>query len=180
MSKQATIVVEGIAAFAQQVFTAEAFEQGGTEYYGLQLLMDPDSEAARHIEATVEAVREGAQLGKVKADRLCISDGDDTDYKSHQGKLVLRASLRASKGRPHTIDNLCKPVVAEDNLIYSGATVRCKVNVWAQDNKWGKRVNAELLAVQFIAHGDPMGGGQTPNADGMEPVGSAEDQQIPF
>lgn len=180
MSKQATIVLEGTLAFAQQIFTAESFEAGGVEYFGTQLLMDPNSESAKVANATIEAVREGAQLGKVKTDRLCMTDGDDTEYKSHQGMLVLRATRQAKKGRPMTVDNLLNPCVQEDNLLYSGATARCKVNIWAQDNKWGKRVNAELLAVQFIAHGDQIGGGQTPSIDGMEAVGSASDQEIPF
>ena len=180
MSKQATIVVEGILAFAQQIFNAESFEAGGTEYFGTQLLIDPKSESAQVLNATVDTVRNGAKLGKVKADRLCVTDGDDTDYESHQGKLVLRATRIAKRGRPLTVDNQLHPCVQEDNLLYSGAKARCKINVWAQDNKWGKRVNAELLAVQFVEHGDQIGGGQTPSIDGMEPVGDASAKEIPF
>ena len=116
----------------------------------------------------------------MKAERLCVSDGSDTDYDSHQGKTVMRATRVAQKGRPMTVDNLLNPCVQEDNLLYSGARARCKVSIWAQDNKWGKRVNAELLAVQFIAHGEQIGGGQVPSVEGMEPVGEQSDQEIPF
>ena len=180
MSKQATIVVEGLLAFAQQIFTAESFESGGTEYYGTQLLIDPNSESAKVLNATIEAVRTGAKLGKVKADRICVSDGDDTEYPSHQGMMVLRAARQAKKGRPLTVDNLLHPCVQEDNLLYSGAKARLRVNIWAQDNKWGKRINAELLVAQFIEHGDQIGGGMTPSVEGMEAVGDASNKEIPF
>ena len=180
MQKQATIVVEGTLAFAKQIFEAEAFEAGGTEYYGTQLLIDRGSESEKVLLATIDTVRSAAKLGRVKADRLCVGDGDDTDYDSHKGKTVMRATRVAQKGRPITADNLLNPCVKEDNLLYSGARARLKVSIWAQDNKWGKRVNAELLAVQFIAHGEQIGGGQAPSLEGMEPVGEQSDQEIPF
>ena len=37
-----------------------------------------------------------------------------------------------------------------DNLIYSGCYVNGKVDIWGQDNKYGKRVNAKLIAVQYV------------------------------
>ena len=46
--------------------------------------------------------------------------------------------------------------------------VNATVNVWAQDNKYGKRVNAQLLGVQFYADGDSFGGGAVGSVDDFD------------
>ncbi len=45
------------------------------------------------------------------------------------------------------------------SVIYSGCYVNVQLNLWVQNNAHGKRVNAELLAVQFAEDGDAFGGG---------------------
>jgi hypothetical protein len=35
---------------------------------------------------------------------------------------------------------------------YSGCHANAIINIWAQNNKWGKRVNAGLTGVQFLRH----------------------------
>jgi hypothetical protein len=45
------------------------------------------------------------------------------------------------------------------SVIYSGCYVNVQLNLWVQNNAHGKRVNAELLAVQFADDGDAFGGG---------------------
>lgn len=45
------------------------------------------------------------------------------------------------------------------NVIYSGAYVNVQLNVWVQNNNYGRRVNCEILVVQFAADGESFGGG---------------------
>ncbi len=45
------------------------------------------------------------------------------------------------------------------SVIYSGCYVNIQLAFWVQDNNYGKRVNADLLAVQFAGDGEAFGGG---------------------
>lgn len=44
---------------------------------------------------------------------------------------------------------------------YSGCYVNVTLDIWAQDNQYGKRVNAKLLAIQFARDGESFGGGES-------------------
>jgi hypothetical protein len=48
-------------------------------------------------------------------------------------------------------------LAAEDGKPYAGCYVNVSVRLWAQDNEFGKRVNCQLLAVQFAKDGQPFG-----------------------
>jgi len=47
--------------------------------------------------------------------------------------------------------------------------------LWAQDNQFGKRVNAELLGVQFVRDGEPFGGGKPATPEDFEDLGADEE-----
>jgi hypothetical protein len=49
------------------------------------------------------------------------------------------------------------PAGRVDNRPYSGCYVNCIIELWAQNNAYGKRINANLLAVQFYKDGQPFG-----------------------
>jgi len=51
------------------------------------------------------------------------------------------------------------PVVEADGVIYSGCYVNAIIDLWAQDNQFGKRINATLLGVQFAYDGDAFASG---------------------
>ena len=51
---------------------------------------------------------------------------------------------------------------------FSGAVVNASVEIWAQDNKFGKRINATLIAVQFQADDEPLGGGHVTHDQAVE------------
>lgn len=56
-------------------------------------------------------------------------------------------------------------IEAKDGVIYPGCYADVCVDVWAQDNQHGKRVNATLLAVTFSHDGDRLAGGATASED---------------
>lgn len=45
------------------------------------------------------------------------------------------------------------------NVIYRGCYVNIQIDFWAQDNNYGKRINAEVKLVQFAGEGESFGGG---------------------
>ncbi len=105
------------------------------------------------------------------ADKLCLHDGDaKSDYEGYAGNLFINAS---NKIRPLVIGggpDGRAPLAASDGKIYSGCYVNMIVDFWAQDNQYGKRVNASLLGVQFLKDGDRLAGGGIAAADDFAPI----------
>ena len=59
--------------------------------------------------------------------------------------------------------------------IYSGCYVDCSVEIWAQDNQYGQRVNAQLRGVMFVRDGDAFGAGGSASADEFTPATEGAD-----
>ena len=113
-----------------------------------------------------------AMLQQLKAaDKLPVHDGDaKSDYDGYAGNLFINAS---NKVRPLVIDGNRAPLTAADGKPYSGCYVNAIVAIWAQDNQFGKRVNASLLGVQFVRDGERLAGGAVAAADDFEPIPEA-------
>ena len=72
------------------------------------------------------------------------------------------------------------PLTEDDNVIYGGCYVNAIIELWAQDNNYGKRINANLLGVQFHKDGEPFGGGGVSvKADDFDDV-SGDDDDFDF
>ena len=104
-------------------------------------------------------------------DRLALHDGDaKSDYDGYEGNLFVNAS---NKIRPLVVDQGRTPLAASDGKPYSGCYVNAIVEFWAQDNQFGKRVNASLLGVQFSKDGDRLAGGGVASANDFEALPQA-------
>lgn len=114
------------------------------------------------------------------AERVCLKDGDETDREELQGCYYIKAS---TKKRPMILDRDKTPVTEDDGVIYSGCYVNGICTLWAQDNSYGKRVNASLDGVMFSQHGEPFGAPAI-DADEFDAFGSADDdanvESMPF
>jgi hypothetical protein len=106
--------------------------------------------------------------------KLCLHDGDaKADTPGYKGNLFVNAS---NEIRPTTLaggPDGRAPTTAADGKLYAGAKVNMMVEVWAQDNQFGKRVNASLLGVQFVKDGERLAGGGVASADDFEAIPQA-------
>lgn len=106
-------------------------------------------------------------------DRLCLHDGDaKADKEGYKGNLYLSAS---NKLRPLIIDGQKQPLDANSGKPYSGCYVNAEIELWAQDNKFGKRINATLRGVQFVRDGQRLAGGGVSSADDYEAIPDSDD-----
>ena len=106
------------------------------------------------------------------ANRLCLHDGEEkSQYPGFKDTYFIAAR---NKQRPLVVDGKRAPLTEADGKIYSGCYVNAIITLWAQDNKFGKRVNASLLGVQFFADGERLAGGGVAAADDFEPIPQAE------
>jgi hypothetical protein len=145
------------------IYEAKPDKDGKNPRYASAFLIDPSTKVGKKtlkmLKAGVAELSKKAFKGKkLPADRICIKDGDGYDYDGYEGMYFVRAR---SKHRPVIVDNKVRPVSSEDdhNAPYSGCYVSAVITLWAQDNEFGRRINASLEAIQFIGHGDKFAGG---------------------
>jgi hypothetical protein len=99
-------------------------------------------------------IKEAFKTKTLPADKLALKDGDESGREELEGKMVIKAS---TKKRPMIIGKDKAPITEDDNIIYGGCYVNAVISLWAQDNSWGKRINATLLGAQFHSDGEPFG-----------------------
>jgi len=152
---------------------------GGEETkYEATFLIDKVTGAAKiaEIEAAIDAVVKEKHKGKKPApDKLCLKDGNEIDYDGYDGCMSIKAS---SSKRPLVIGTDRAPLTEDDGKPYAGCYVNAIVELWGQDNQYGKRVNANLLAVQFVKDGAPFGDGVTASIDDFEELDAEMDDFI--
>jgi hypothetical protein len=151
-----------------QLFTAQRVNGEGEPAFSASLLLAPTHPAVAVLEKAFEEVakekwgaKAAAVLKAMKAtDKVCLHDGDTkSNYDGFPGNMFVSAR---SKVRPTVIDRDRTQLSQEDGKPYSGCYVNASIELWAQDNKFGKRINAQLRGVQFFADGDAFAGGSTP------------------
>lgn len=115
---------------------------------------------------TIQSVAQekwGAKAGdvlktlKAKGD-ICLHDGAEKGDYDGFGDGVIYISAR-NKARPVVLDRNKTPLTEADGKPYSGCYVNVSLDVWPQDNGYGKRINAKLLAIQFADDGEAFSGG---------------------
>lgn len=126
--------------------------------YGCTLLLDPEEHAKvlAKIESTINAtLKEKFKGKKLPAEKICLRDGDDNLRDEYEGYKTLSANARE---KPVVISGNGQTRITdpEDSKIYAGCRVNAKVDIWFQNNQWGKRVNATLLGIQFAGDDTPL------------------------
>lgn len=148
--------------FRKAVFSGEETKFEAT------FLIDKSSQADKiaEIDAAIKALVKDALKGaKLPADKICLRDGDDVDYAGYANHMSIKAS---TSKRPMVLDRDRSPLAEDDNRLYAGCHVNAIIELWAQNNQWGKRINANLLGVQFFKDGEPFSDGVTATADDFD------------
>lgn len=105
---------------------------------------------------------------KAKGD-LCLHDGaEKSEYDGFADAYFVSAR---NKARPIVVNRDRSPLTQADGKPYAGCYVNASIDIWAQENAFGKRINAKLLAVQFCRDGDAFGGGAVGSADDFDDLG---------
>ena len=144
---------------------------------GAQLMLDPETNAGAIKEiktAITEILKERNKGKKIPGSKLCLQKGEERGRDEYEGLMVLSAN---AKGFPVVIsgDGKTKIESEEDSNIYGGCYCNAKVRLWFQDNKYGKRVNCELVAIQFAKDGEPLDGSYVSEETAMEGFDATEE-----
>lgn len=175
-----SIVLKNVRiAFANGVFSPQQFEGSGAPRYSCTFLVEPGSENDKMIQAEIKKAAEAKWEKKAQItlesiaqgpQARCYYKGDLKDYDGFAGKMALSTVRPVDKGAPLVIDRDKSELHVQDGRPYSGCFVNGKVQIWAQDNKFGKGIRCTLVAVQFVKDGEAFGGGGPATADGFEEV----------
>lgn len=164
-----------------KVFEPEQVNNEGEPRYGLVAVIDPKSPQVKELDGAMVAIAKEQWKDKgqmvlqdlIAKGRVCFQHRPKTSsagevFDGFEDMFHLSASRRQSQGRPLVLDVNTSPLTAADGKPYSGCYVNLTVDLWAQDNNWGRRINATLLGVQFLRDGDSFSGGAKPSADDFE------------
>lgn len=178
-----------------KLFEAKAVGSGDKKYYSIACPIDPQSENHKALQAAIEAVAKEKwgekskgiletirEKGDIGYQLKPLKNGEGQVYDGFEGMHSLNASRREDRGPVLVVDRVPKNPDGSTNKLtaasgrpYAGCYVNALVDVWAQDNSNGKRINVELKGVQFVKDGDAFGGGGVASADQFDDLGVEEE-----
>lgn len=188
------VLLKNISLGFPAIATPQAFGEGEPAY-GAKFPIVPNKEHQKLIEAAIKEVAK--DQWKDKADgilelltednKVCFvkkvykSKKTGEPYAGFEGAHYL--SARNAKTQPTVFDKFNQPIEKTGEIerqAFSGANVHASVDIWAQDNKWGRRINCSLLGIMVTGEGERVGGGasvasQDDFADMAEATAAAED-----
>lgn len=179
------IMLANVRISFPELFVAKQVNGEGKAAFSACFLMPPEHPDIAKIKAGIAAVAkakwgdEASETLKVlvAGDKVCLHNGDaKANYEGFSGMLYVSAR---GYTRPLVIAEDRTPLTEADGKPYSGCFVNAQISLWAMQNNYGKRVNAQLRGVQFLRDGDAFSGGGVAQADEFEPVVSDADGEAP-
>ena len=173
----AKIKLNNVRISFPSVFRKATFSGEETKFEATFLLNKKDqADQIENLEEQIDALLKEKLKGiKLKADKICLKDGDDIDYAGYAGNMSIKAS---SAKRPLVVDRDRSQLSEEDGRIYAGCYVNAMIELWAQNNQYGKRINANLLGVQFIKDGEPFADGVAASVDDFDVFDDLDDDDF--
>ncbi len=178
------VLIKDVRGAFLSLFEAKTVGGEGDPRYSGAFVIEPGSANAKALAAALVAVAKekwAAKADGVLKDlkskgRVCYREEplskDGEVYEGFEGMHSLNAS---NKARPLVLDRDKTPLTAADGKPYSGSYTNVSLEIWAQDNNFGKRINATLKGVQFVRDGDSFGGGAPASPDDFEDLAVGED-----
>jgi hypothetical protein len=173
----AKIKLSNVRLSFPSLFRKAQFNGEETKYEATFMLHKVEhADAIKQIKAQIDAaIKENLKGAKLPSDKICLKDGDESGRDEYEGHYTIKA---ANNKRPKVIDRDKTPLAEEDDKPYSGCYVNAVLELWTQNNSYGKRVNANLLGVQFYKDGEPFAAGEIAGDDDFEDFGSDDDFDI--
>jgi len=128
---------------------------------GAQILLEKSDKQVAAVEEAIRATEVEYNKGKrIASDKYCLRSAEDRGRAGEFGDvMVLSANAKLGQSIMTMGKGSLEPILdPARNPIYSGCYANVKVRVWWQDNDYGKRINAALVAVQFADDGEPLDG----------------------
>ena len=168
----ATIKIPNARLSFPSLFEKAEFNGVVGKYEATLLFPKTDTKTYEAVKAAIDTCKKDNKV-KAPSDKLFLKDGDEFEYDGYADHWVIKAS---NNKRPTVINRDKTPLVADDEVVYAGCVVNAIIEPWAQSNSYGKRINSNLLGIQFVKDGEPFGdGGKTASADDFDEIEDDEE-----
>ena len=175
--------------------------EGGAKKYSADFIFAPDSDFVRQFGQLYSTIAQekwkehaGAVMQMIQSDRKlrCFGSGAEKinkktfkPYDGYDGQFYISAN---NENPPQMINADGSPVDAANTMayqamarkLYGGCYVNVALKLWPQDNKHGRGIRCELVAVQFAADGEAFGEGSADASSLFKPVAAASLGANPF
>jgi len=135
-------------------------------------------DAKKLMVEVINSLLAGAKMGKIGAEHKFCRNGDTEDgplKPETEAMWIIKASENPDRP-PKVRDERTKIMTPAEILkrIYAGAIVNMLIRPWAQNNDFGKKINANLIAVQFVKDGTRIGEAAIDDDDAWDELEMAE------
>jgi Protein of unknown function (DUF2815) len=180
------IMLRDVRLAFPNLWVASAPKGGGEKAFSASFIIPKTHKQIAELNAAFKAVAKDKWASKADAvykaleaaDKIALRNGDSkADYEGFEGNFYVSGR---SKVRPSVFDQQRQELTQEDGKPYAGCYVNASVELWAQDNDFGKRINAQIRGVQFLRDGDAFaGGGQPADSEEFDEISApAEDDPL--
>lgn len=155
-NEDGTIRVNNVRLSYEHIFTPYSKEEKEKKKYSGRFIL-PESTHAKEIEllqAHNLKLQKEYFKARIKSSDIYFRDGDELGKDEYEDTWYIAAS---ETHRPQVIGKRREVITQEDDIVYSGCYVNVLIRPWKQDNTYGKKINANLLAVQFNRDGERFG-----------------------
>lgn len=160
------ILLKNVRLSFPSLFNKAKYDGNETKFEATFLISKADQgDLIAKIKKAIDAAAVEKWKKVPKGLKTCLADGDEKDYDGYEGMMSFKA---ASNRRPTVLDRDKTPLVEEDGKPYAGCYVNASVELWVQDNNYGKRINCNLNGVQFFKDGESFGAGDTDASDDFD------------
>ena len=158
------ILVKNVRLSYPHLFKKWGMNEGDTKKFSSKFLLDKKTHAAdiKGMGQHLAGLMTTSFKGRIPNDKLFFRDGDQTGKETSAGQWEIAASEDKA---PDVINRDRSRVNEDDDIVYAGCYVNVLIRPWAQNNKFGKRINANLLAVQFVKDGERFSGIERPDTN---------------
>ena len=170
------ILLKNVRLSFPSIFHRSVFDGKEGKFEATFLISKDDTKLKAQLDAAIEEAVKAANV-KVPKDKICLKDGDDSTYDGYENTWSLKA---ANSKRPTLINRDKTPIVEDDEVLYAGCYVNAIIDLWVQNNGFGKRVNANLYGIQFVKDGEQFGAGAVDVFDDFDDLDSDSSDDIGF
>ena len=180
------VILKNVRLSFPNLFEPSSFNDGAPTYNAI-FLIEPGSENDKAVIKAMEKVANAKWGDKGPSTLQFLKSQDKVAHKTtpklnkqgeaYDGFSGMHWIAANNAVRQAVVDrNPSVPLTAADGRPYAGCYVNAKVQIWAQDNKWGRRINCALGPVQFVRDGEAYGAAPI-TMDGLENLEAGADAE---
>lgn len=153
------VVLTNVRLSFANIFEPKGFNGSEPRYSASFLISKQDNENINKVREAIKAVAKlewNTDVPKFKENQLCLRDGDGETWGGYADHFFVSSGNKL-KVAVRDLDGTDLTKQSEDNnpgdKPLSGDYVNAVIEVWAQNNNYGKRINANLVGVQYVKTG---------------------------